>query len=415
MAADRRHPQGIWWIASDVVVAALFTWITVVSLRSPAYVDMYGEIQGAGWLLALSPNALLLIRRHAPVLALGVAAVLYLLASTTQGDSNAPLALPFFTYSVGLTRPPRVSAPLMGAVALALSTTTFYGPGEPDALVIVVWFALCASGWALAVAVRRNQGLAERLSQAVDDLEAHQAQVAAEAAADERARIARELHDAVGHAVNVMVLQAGAARLSNQPDKAFAALQEIEHLGRTALTDLDHMLGLLDDTDAPIRGPAKTSADIAAMVEELRAAGASIGLRDECDVPLERHVGAAAYRIVQEGLTNALKHAGVAHVEVTLSCTPTHLHVLVVDDGQVPPTPGSGRAGRGIAGMTERAKVLGGRLSAGPVEGGGFRVKAVLPLTPQDDLTAPADPTTGPRADGVPPTGRTAAARTSAR
>ena len=414
MAADRRHPQGIWWIASDVVVAALFTWITVVSLRSPAYVDLYGEIEGAGWLLALSPNALLLIRRHAPVLALGVAAVLYLLASATQGDSNAPLALPFFTYSVGLTRPPRVSAPLVGAVALALSTTTFYGPGDPDALVIVVWFALCASGWALAVAVRRNQGLAERLSQAVDDLEAHQAQVALEAAADERARIARELHDAVGHAVNVMVLQAGAARLSNQPDKAFAALKEIEHLGRTALTDLDHLLGLLDDTEAPIRGPAKTSADIATMVEELRAAGASIRLRDECAVALERHVGAAAYRIVQEALTNALKHAGVAHVEVTLSCTPTHLHVLIVDDGQAPPTPGSGRAGRGIPGMTERAKVLGGRLSAGPHEAGGFRVKAVLPLTPQDDLVAP-DTTAGSSADGVPAPGRTTAARTSTR
>jgi signal transduction histidine kinase len=395
MAADRRHPQGIWWIASDVVVAALFTWITVVSLRSPAYVDLYGEIQGAGWLLALSPNALLLVRRHAPVLALFAATVLYLLASATQGDSNAPLALPFFTYSVGLTRPPRVSAPLVGAAALALSSTTFYGPGDPDALVIVVWFLLCVSGWALAVAVRRNQGLAERLSQAVDDLEAQQAQVAAEAAADERARIARELHDAVGHAVNVMVLQAGAARLSHQPDKAFVALQEIEHLGRAALTDLDHLLGLLDDSEAPIRGPAKTRADIAIMVEEMRAAGASISLHDECTTPVGRHVGAAAYRIVQEALTNALKHAGVAHVGVTLSCTPTHLHLRVVDDGQVPAAPRSGRAGRGIAGMTERAKVLGGRLTAGPVAGGGFGVTAVLPLTPQDDVAAPTCSTTG--------------------
>ena len=155
MAADRRHPQGIWWIASDVVVAALFTWITVVSLRSPAYVDLYGEIEGAGWLLALSPNALLLIRRHAPVLALGAAGVLYLLASATQGDSNAPLALPFFTYSVGLTRPPRVSAPLVGAVALALSTTTFYGPGDPDALVIVV----CRQGFSSSLAAASLQAI----------------------------------------------------------------------------------------------------------------------------------------------------------------------------------------------------------------------------------------------------------------
>ena len=387
---DRRHPQGVRWLVTDAVVAALFTWITVVSLRSNAYVDQYGAIEGTGWLLALSPNALLLVRRRAPVAAVGAATVLYLVASATQGDSNAPLAVPFFAYSVGLTRPLRVSASIVGAAALALSTATFYGPGDPDALVIVVWFLLFGGGWAVAVTTRRNQDRAERLSQAVDDLEAYQGQVAAGAVADERARIARELHDAVGHAVNVMVLQAGAARLSHQPDKAFVALREIENLGRSALTDLDHMLGLLDDSDAPIRGPAKTSADIATMVEELRTAGADITLRDDCRAPVGRHVGAAAYRIVQEALTNALKHAGVAHVQVTLSCTPAHLHLLVIDDGRAPPARSSVGGGRGIVGMTERAKVLGGRLTAGPADGGGFRVEAVLPLAPEDQPSPPA-------------------------
>ncbi len=372
----------MWWLLTDVVVAALFTWVTVVSLRSDAYVDQYGAIEGAGWLLALSPNALLLVRRHSPVTALVAATALYLLASATQGDSNAPLAIPLFAYSVGLTRPVRVSATIVGLAALALSTATFYGPGDPDALVIVVWFVLFGVGLALAVSVRRNQDRAEQLSRAVDDLEASQAQLTAAAIAEERTRIARELHDAVGHAVNVMVLQAGAARLSNRPDAAFVALGEIEKLGRSALTDLDHMLGLLDDTEAPIRGPAKTSADIATMVHELRVAGADVALHDHCDGPVGRHVGAAAYRIVQEALTNALKHAGVAHVEVTLSCTHTELHVLVVDDGRIPPGRNPIGGGRGIVGMTERAKVLGGRLSAGPVAGGGFRVEAVLPLEP---------------------------------
>ncbi len=367
------------------MVAGLFTWITVVSLRSAAYVDQYGAVQGAGWVLALSPNALLLVRRRYPVAALGAATLLYLWASASQGDSNAPLAVPFFAYSVGLTRPLRVSATFVGLAALALSTATFYGPGDPDALVIVVWLLLFGGGWLLAVIVRRNQDRAQLLSRAVDDLESRQAEVAAEAVADERARIARELHDAVGHAVNVMVLQAGAARLSGDPRKAFDALHEVESLGRTALTDLDHLLGLLDDSDAPIRGTAKTTPDIAVMVEEMRAAGADITLVDDCPAPVGRHVGAAAYRIVQEALTNALKHAGVAHIEVTLSCTGTHLHLQVVDDGRLPPPhlpPGGG--GRGIAGMTERAKVLGGRLTAGPVEGGGFRVEAVLPLTAED-------------------------------
>lgn len=190
-----------------------------------------------------------------------------------------------------------------------------------------------------------------------------------------------------------MVLQAGAARLSRQSDKAFGALQEIENLGRGALTDLDHMLGLLDDGDAPIRGPAKTTADIVAMVDEMRAAGASITLLDHCATPVGRHVGAAAYRIAQEALTNALKHAGVAHVQVTLSCTPTHLQLVVVDDGRATSAPAATGGGRGLVGMAERAKVLGGRLTAGAVDGGGFRVAAVLPLTAQDDVGAPSCPT----------------------
>ena len=103
------------------------------------------------------------------------ATVLYLLASTTQGDSNAPLAVPLFAYSVGLTRPVRVSATMVGLAALALSTSTFYGPGEPDALIIVLWFLLFGLGWAVAVIVRRSQDRTQRLSQAVDDLAASQA------------------------------------------------------------------------------------------------------------------------------------------------------------------------------------------------------------------------------------------------
>jgi signal transduction histidine kinase len=323
---------------------------------------------------------------------LAAATVLYLAASATQGDSNAPLAIPFFAYSVGLTRPIRVSGAIVGAAALALSTSTFYGPGDPDPLVIVLWSALLATGWLVAVSIRRNQARADQLSQAVVDLQTRQAEVAAAAIAEERSRIAQELHDAVGHTVNVMVLHAGAARLSNQPAKAFDALREIEDLGRAALTDLDHLLGLLHDPVAPTRNPANTMADIAAMIEKMRAAGSDITLHDQCDRPVGRHCGAAAYRIVQEALTNSLKHAGPslkhggpAQIDVTLSCTERHLRIEVTDDGQ-PASPGrsAGAApaggGRGIPGMAERAKVLGGRLAAGPSEGGGFVVDATLPL-----------------------------------
>jgi signal transduction histidine kinase len=372
--------QRLWWFAADAVLAALFTWITVVSLQSAAYVDQYGAVEGAGWLLALAPNALLLVRRIVPVTALVSATALYLAASATQGDSNAPLAIPFFAYSVAVTRGVRVSGSIVGAAALTLSTATFYGPGDPDPLVIVVWFLLFGLGWLIGVTIRRNQARAEQLTQTVDDLEAQQAQIAAAAIADERSRIARELHDAVGHTVNVMVLQAGAARLSHQPDKAFEALREIEELGRSALTDLDQMLGLLHDDDTADRSPTKGIAEIPAMITELQGLGADIALHNRCDRPVSRHVGAAAYRIVQEALTNALKHARTAHVDVTLSCTATKLEVSVVDDGSEHTPKSSSGGGRGIVGMTERAKVLGGHLSAGPNDGRGFSVRASLPL-----------------------------------
>ena len=247
---------------------------------------------------------------------------------------------------------------------------------------IVVWFLLFGVGWLVGVTIRRNQARAELLTLTVDDLEARQPEVADAAIADERIRIARELHDAVGHAVNVMVLQAGAARLSNQPDKAFEAFREIEALGRDALTDLDHMLGLLDDTGPADRSPAKGIADIGAMVAELREPGADIKYATRAIKPVGHHVGTAAYRIMQEALTNALKHAPGSHVDVSISCTATQLGVSIVDDGceLAPATPSGG--GSGIVGMTERAKVLGGHLEAGPIDRGGFGVRASLPLGP---------------------------------
>lgn len=379
-AVQRRRSEA-WWFGADALLAALFTWITVVSLRSPAYVDQYGAVTGAGWVLALAPNALLLVRRLAPVTVLIAATALYLAASASHGDSNAPLAIPFFAYSVARARPIRASGAIVGSAALAMSTTTFYGPGEPDALVIVVWFLLYGLGWVAGVSVARTEKRAVELTRTVDDLEAQQEEIAASAIAEERTRIARELHDAVGHTVNVIVLQAGAARLSHDPDKALEALAAIEGLGRNALVDLDHMLGLMDEAEAA-RSPLKGFADVTSMIEELRAAGADIAVRDTCDRPIGRHEGVAAYRIVQESLTNALKHAPDAHVDVLLSCSPGWLHVAVINDGAGSQPRSAISGGRGIVGMTERAKVLGGHLQAGPVAGGGFEIRATLPLSP---------------------------------
>lgn len=380
---DRRHDQRIGWYAADAAVTALFVWITVTSLRSDAYVDEYGPIEGAGWVLALSPTLLLMFRRIAPVTALLSATVLYMAASASQGDSNAPLAIPLFTYSVGYTRPPSASGPIVAAVAVALSTTVLYGPGGRDVLVIVVWCALVGIGWLVAYSVRRNQLSAAASADEAAEARRTSAQLTAEAVADERARIALELHDAVGHTVNVMLLQAGAARLTGDRDRALDALSQIEELGREALTDLDHMLSLMDDTDGPDRRPAHSIDDIKRLVADMRAAGVDVDLRVDCQCQVGRTVGAAAYRVVQEALTNAIKHAGPAHIDVTIECRERRLDITVEDDGRGGPV----LDGRGIAGMTERIAVLGGRLTAGPGADGGFRIDAHIPLVdPRPEL-----------------------------
>ncbi|HSL74984.1 MAG TPA: histidine kinase [Ilumatobacteraceae bacterium] len=376
---DRRQSRELSWFAADIVLALMFVWITVESLNSTAYVDEFGPVEGAGWWLAISPTLLLPLRRIAPVVVLAAATALYMLASTSQGDTNALLAVPFFTYSVGITRPAPASGGIVGVASIALSTVVLYGPGDPEWLALPVTTMLAGIGWLIALSIRHNQLRANRLALEAMALRHEQDLVAERAVADERVRIARELHDAVGHAVNVMVLHAGAARLATDDPRTAASLREIEETGRAALTDLDHMLGLLHaDVDAPLT-PIHGSADIARLVDEMNAAGANVHLHQCCDLPLERRVGIAAYRIVQESLTNAIKHAGAAHIEVTLSCVGSDLEILVVDDGVGAPGHGPTGGGRGIVGMRERASVLGGRLEAGPGSNGGFRVRALLP------------------------------------
>jgi signal transduction histidine kinase len=391
---DRRQSREPWWFVADAVLALMFVWITIESLNSDAYINDFGRVEGAGWWLAISPTLLLPLRRMAPASVLAVATALYMLASTSQGDTNALLAVPFFTYSVGITRPTAGSGAIVTATAVFLSTVVLYGPGDPEWLVLPVTTMLVGCGWLVALSIRHNQLRANRMAMEALALRHEQDRIAERAVADERVRIARELHDAVGHAVNVMVLHAGAARLAADDPRTVESLREIERTGRSALTDLDHMLGLLrSDVDAPLT-PIHGSGDIGHLVDEMNAAGSNVHLHQRCEMPIDRLVGIAAYRIVQEALTNALKHAGPARVDVTLSCEGRELEILVVDDGVGARGSWTNGGGRGIAGMRERTAVLGGRLDAGPLPSGGFRVRALLPLDRHHPTTTPR------RADG---------------
>jgi signal transduction histidine kinase len=202
------------------------------------------------------------------------------------------------------------------------------------------------------------------------------------AVADERARIARELHDIIAHSVSVMVVQAGAAEevLGSRPDQAREALRAVQDTGRQALVEMSRLVGLLrDDHEELGLAPQPGIAALDTLVSQVRTAGLPVELRIEgtpATVPLG--IDLSAYRVVQEALTNTLKHAGAARAEVRLRYLAGALEVEVIDDGR---GSGNGHAGgHGLAGMQERVAVFGGEFAAGPRVEGGFEVRARLPL-----------------------------------
>jgi signal transduction histidine kinase len=235
--------------------------------------------------------------------------------------------------------------------------------------------------WYAAQRTRRARVRTEALESDIAAAREEAATAAQEAVVEERRRIAQELHDAVGHAVNVIVVQAGAGRFVTQDDAAREVLSRIEGVGRAALVDLDRMLGLLGaptGAEAPL-APTHRTADVARLVEGVRATGADVRLEVDGVGDLDHATDAAVFRIVQEALTNSVKHAGPAHIDVTLAGTAQEVVVEVQDDGRGAAAPRPRHGGRGLAGMRERVSVLGGRLEAGPRPGGGFRVRARLP------------------------------------
>ena len=196
----------------------------------------------------------------------------------------------------------------------------------------------------------------------------------------ERARIARELHDIVAHHLSVVVLQAAGARASDRP--AAAALAKIERSGREALNEMRRLLGVLrEPTEGAGVAPQPGVADLAVLAEGVRAAGLPVRLAVESDhVALPAALDVSAYRIIQEALTNVLKHAGPARAEVTVGCANGAVVIEVTDDGAGDAAADQQASGHGLAGMRERAAMFGGELQAGPRPGGGFAVRARLPL-----------------------------------
>jgi signal transduction histidine kinase len=227
--------------------------------------------------------------------------------------------------------------------------------------------------------VRRVVGDRERRAQLAE----RERDVAArEAVVEERARIARELHDAIAHNVSMMVVQAGAERRTLDPQNGTTreVLATIEQIGRGALTEMRRLVGMLRSEDANPLAPQPGLDDLTTLVTQVREAGLPVELHIDGE-PRELPVGLelSAYRIVQEALTNALKHAGDARASVRVAYGPDSLELEIVDDGTGGPARASG-GGHGLVGMRERVALYGGRFHAGRSPSGGFTIRVLLPI-----------------------------------
>ncbi|MFD8724677.1 sensor histidine kinase [Streptomyces sp. NPDC059629] len=292
------------------------------------------------------------------------------------------LPLAFALFCVTSLRPARAAGiALAAALAMAVSTGL---PRFEHAGAVVPFALLFAVAWAVGFAVGQRRRYLHTLVRQERDR-------ADREAAAERLRIARELHDSIAHSMSVISVQAcfGRLVLDDRPQDARSALEVIETTGRETLVELRRMLGVLHDVthDADL-APAPKLADLNRLTERTRRPGLRIDLAVTGHVrPLPPGLEAAAYRIVQEALTNVVKHADASNAHVTVAYGPCVLTLTVTDDGSIRPAPGS--TGRGLSGMRERLGLYGGILQAGPAPTGGFRVRASIPVDgPQPSAAA---------------------------
>jgi signal transduction histidine kinase len=327
---------------------------------------------------ALLTVALLLFRRRAPLVPFAVAAFLAVFSPIGQ------IGLAITSYSVGryVARwPVRIAA--AGVCALAYvhpwapgSVNEFAGNIGGVALVLVL-------PGVVGVWVRTRALLLTALRDRAERAEAERELLARDAVLTERTRIAREMHDAVGHRVSLMVLQAGAIEMAAADRGRVEELAgQVQAAGRQALDELRQMVGVLRagevDDEAPL-GPQPGLADLPRLVEQSREAGMRVELTGCADAPVDDVVGRAAYRIVQEALTNAGKHAPGAPVTVAVDRTDKALEIRVVNGPSAGPLAQPPSGGFGLVGLAERVRTLGGTLTAEPRLDGGFAVEAVLP------------------------------------
>jgi signal transduction histidine kinase len=375
--------------------------VVLTGLAWAAEIAVAGPVTPAGpwwtvvrYLAAGAACASLIFRRRLPVAMLGVAAGSAALSSALAGHLGAghggfvaliPVALAVYTVVVTTAR--RTALVAVVAAVAAIEAGALVAAGGPDGAVVLFAPVLAAFGWLAAENVRARRAHVRGVVERAAEREREQAR---RAGAEERVRIARELHDVIAHAMSIIAVRSGVARLvlDVRPEEAREALGIIEGTSRQALREMRLLVGVLRDADAgdleADRGPPPGLASVPALVTHIGQAGVSVGVRVEGEPrSLSPGVDLSAYRIIQEALTNVVRHAAPATAELTLRYRPGEVVIEVTDDGGAqlkasPPARAGDGPGHGIAGMRERVGIYGGELVAEPTASG-FRVLARIP------------------------------------
>jgi signal transduction histidine kinase len=355
----------------DIFAAAfllVFTWIEIAFFWVPSEAGSRGVALALGTPMAVA----LLWRRRAPLATAAVIAALLTAWSAIAppaGTLGPWLVCLVATYSVAqdrvLWKAVTGAALVLTATLLLVGLAPTVGFGDYSFITV---FAVCAWLAGRAMLARRRRAEALAVSTASD------------AVADERRRIARELHDVVAHNVGVIIVQAQATQgmLDGAHPQAAEAVQAIEHTGRQALTEMRRLVGLMRETEPEAMAPLPSLRHVGLLADEMRGAGVPVELEITGEpVALPAGVDASGYRIVQEALTNVLKHAGGARAEVRVDYSPGAVELWVSDDGRG----GEPGQGHGLVGIRERVAIFDGDLDAGPRPGGGWQLRARLPLS----------------------------------
>jgi len=366
---------GAAWTLVDLCLAAGLAAVAVpLAVRAgrvDAVVLVLAQTLPLGW------------RRHAPAVVVTV--------TTLAGLGYALLVLPglpvaltpaLALYTLAATTRRRISVAGL-VLSGAVTTVAIVIVGGPVTYVAMGWCALITA-WAVGANTRTRRAYLAELRARADWLAADRERGIAAAASAERHRIARELHDVVTHNVTVMVIGAGAGRMATTagPERLRAELATIEQTGRQTLNELRRLLGVLrvDDTTHP-REPQPGLSRLDALVARTRAAGLPVDVTVHGRPrSLPQGIDVSAFRIVQEALSNTLRHAGPCTARVDVEYEPAAVRLSVRDTGRGPAAR-AGRDGHGLVGMRERVALTGGELRTGPAAGGGFEIVAWLPLT----------------------------------